>query len=113
MNLLWQVLQEYIASTNSLKEVNMHKHVTGFDTAHVCNVVTEHIRNQLGFQRRISVYVTYPDSCVKVVTPTNIAQCACRRTHCESAPTAAPTVKARLPPHPLATVKARLPPHPP
>jgi len=71
-----QVLQEYIASTNSLKEVNMHKHVTGFDTAHVCNVVTEHIRNQLGFQRRISVYVTYPDSCVKVVTPTNIAQCA-------------------------------------
>lgn len=71
-----QVLDEFIASTNSLKELNLHKHVDGFDTKEVIRAVTIHIREKLGFGRNLSVCFTYPNNTAKVVTPTNIAKCA-------------------------------------
>ena len=71
-----QVLDEYIASTNSLKEINMHKHIEGFDTNEVIRAFASHIRNKLGFRQSITVSFTYPNSTVKVVTPTAIAKCA-------------------------------------
>ena len=79
---LSQVLEEYIGSTNALKEINCHKHVDGFDTTQACTAVEEHLRQVLGFRRRISVTVSYPNSTVKVVTPTRIAKVAqCTKNH--------------------------------
>ena len=70
-----QVLKEYIASTNVLKEIRMMKHVTGFDFVHVRQGISARIR-QLGFRRRLSVGFSIAPNCVKVLTPTWQAQCA-------------------------------------
>lgn len=51
---LAEVLDEYIASTNVLKEIRMMKHLTGFDCEHIRQGITSRIR-QLGFRRRLSV----------------------------------------------------------
>lgn len=70
-----QILETYIASTNALKEIRMHKHVTAFDFDAVRRAFTARIR-QLGFRRRVAIHFRITNNCAKVITPTCVAQMA-------------------------------------
>ena len=72
---LLQVLDEYIASTNVLKEIRMMKHIADFNFAQVRQGITSRI-SQLGFRHRLNVGLRIALNCVTMITPTWQAQCA-------------------------------------
>ena len=70
-----QVLEDYCASTNSLKELRMIKTITGFDFETVRQAFVSRLRD-LGFRRRISIGFEVGNNCAKVITPTWQAKAA-------------------------------------